>query len=168
MPQKNMPHMPPMPQMRRKDRALDNAASLALLQSGEYGVLATVDAEGQPYGVPISYVLLDDKIYFHSAKKGHKMDNIENNAKVSFTVVGAVEAVYDKSFSSYYESVVVFGEVSHVEEPEEKIKSLRALSEKHLPEHMDKFDDSINSFLKITAVFSIPVDNLTGKAKNKK
>ena len=44
--------------MRRKDKALPDAAAMQLLEHAEYGVLSTVDAAGQPYGVPLNYVLL--------------------------------------------------------------------------------------------------------------
>ncbi len=154
--------------IRRKDRALDDAASLALLQSGEYGVLSTVDATGQAYGTPLSYVFLDNKIYFHCAEQGHKINNLEQNAKVCFTVVGAVQAAYDKDFTTYYESVVVFGEASKILDYDEKFKSLNELARKYLPEHMDKAHESITKSIGRTAIFAISAERITGKAKVKK
>jgi nitroimidazol reductase NimA-like FMN-containing flavoprotein (pyridoxamine 5'-phosphate oxidase superfamily) len=47
-----------------------------ILNKGEYGVLSTVSAEGQPYGTPLNYCLIDDSIYFHCATEGHKLKNL--------------------------------------------------------------------------------------------
>ncbi|MCC8194850.1 MAG: Rrf2 family transcriptional regulator, partial [Deltaproteobacteria bacterium] len=80
--------------MRRKDRALPAAAAWELLEKGEYGFLVTVGADGLPYGVPLSYVLLEGGVYFHSARDGRKIDNILFCRDVSLTVVGDTEPVY--------------------------------------------------------------------------
>ncbi len=119
--------------MRRKDRQRDASEARAILKNGEYGVLATADAGGQPYGVPLSYILKDDRIYFHSALEGHKIDNIKLNNKASFTVVGRTKPVYDKNFTTLYESVIVFGEVAEVTDDEVKYAVLHALCERKVP-----------------------------------
>ena len=33
--------------------------------------------DGYAYGVPLNYVYVDNSIYFHCAKEGHKLDNIK-------------------------------------------------------------------------------------------
>lgn len=45
--------------MRRRDRELDEAEALALLREAEWGVLATVDADGWPYAVPVNHAVVD-------------------------------------------------------------------------------------------------------------
>jgi nitroimidazol reductase NimA-like FMN-containing flavoprotein (pyridoxamine 5'-phosphate oxidase superfamily) len=40
------------------------------------GVLACMGDEDYPYAVPLNYVWFDGRIYFHSAKAGHKIDAI--------------------------------------------------------------------------------------------
>lgn len=52
----------------KKDRQLSDEVAYALLKGGEYGVLSTVDEDGQPYGVPVSYALEGNLIYFHCAR----------------------------------------------------------------------------------------------------
>ena len=64
--------------MRRKDRETDSEQTIKLLKEGEYGVLATVDAEGQPYATPLSYVCTNNLIYFHCATEGHKLNNLKS------------------------------------------------------------------------------------------
>lgn len=78
-------------EMRRKDRAISSEEAMELLVRGEYGVLSLCDQDGQPYGVPLSYCVIDDGIYFHAATEGRKLDCIAENSKVSFAVVGCTK-----------------------------------------------------------------------------
>ena len=74
-------------EMRRKKQLLSEEACIAVLDRGTSGVLAVSGDDGYPYTVPLSYVYCDGKIYFHSAKSGHKIDAIKNSSKVSFCVI---------------------------------------------------------------------------------
>ncbi|HIU17734.1 MAG TPA: pyridoxamine 5'-phosphate oxidase family protein [Candidatus Avidesulfovibrio excrementigallinarum] len=151
--------------MRRKDRALPDEAARELLRKGEYGFLATVGADGLPYGVPLSYVLLGDGLYFHSAMEGRKIDNLACCPQVSFTVVGQTRPVYVKNFTTWYESVMAFGTVEKVTDDDEKFRALYALAFKYLPEHMDKAEGDIRHSFARTAVYRLRIESLTGKAK---
>ena len=62
--------------MRRKDRAVSREEALEALRQGEYGVLSTIGPDGELYGVPLSYALLDEAVYFHCAREGRKLDNL--------------------------------------------------------------------------------------------
>ncbi|GAA0178813.1 hypothetical protein SH2C18_18010 [Clostridium sediminicola] len=95
-------------EMRRKEKQISLAESQEILKKGEYGVLSTISLNGYPYGTPLNYVYSDGCIYFHSAEDGQKIQNINHNCKVSFSVVGDVKLVPEK-FSTKYESVIVFG-----------------------------------------------------------
>ena len=153
-------------EIRRKDRQLDDeSALLDILMNGEYGVLSTVGSEGQPYGVPISYVLDGNAIYVHCAPEGHKLDNIAHQPQVSFCVVGMAQPIYDQSFSTYYTSVIAFGKMVEVTNESEKINALTMLCEKYLPEHMDKVADNIAMSLSRTAVYRLDIERMTGKSK---
>ena len=154
--------------MRRKDRALNSAECLELLNRAEYGVLSTVDQDGQPYGVPLSFVHYDDRIYFHCAREGYKVDNLRHEPRACFTVVGETKPVYDKNFTTYFESVIAAGIVKPIEDDEEKYRSLYALAKKYLPDHLDKAPDDIAHSLKRTAVYALEIQSLTGKAKKPK
>lgn len=151
--------------MRRKDRRLPPDEALLLLENGEYGVLASVDEKGQPYGVPLSYLFLNKKIYFHCAQNGHKIDNIRKNNKVSFTVVGKVQAFYDHNFTTRYESVVAFGKVFEILDKDEKFTVLYGLAERYLPEYLDRAKKDIETSFKRTAVYGVIVEEISGKAK---
>ena len=95
-------------EMRRKRQQLSAEESIAILERMTNGVLALHGDEGYPYAVPVSYVYADGKIYFHSAMKGHKVDAIMRNERVSFCVVER-DDVCPGEFTTYFRSVVLFG-----------------------------------------------------------
>ena len=78
-----------MREIRRKDREISTRQIIDILKKGELGVLSTVADDGQPYGTPVNYLYQNEAIYFHCAVRGLKLDNIKNNRKVSFCVVGS-------------------------------------------------------------------------------
>jgi uncharacterized protein len=100
--------------MRRSDRELSLSEAREILKNGEYGILSTTSTDGQPYGVPLNYCYLRDSIYFHCALEGHKLENIRENNRVSFCVVGNTELL-PETFSSKYESAIVFGNISELQ-----------------------------------------------------
>ena len=71
-------------EMRRKDRQATAEETMEIIENGLYGVLATADKNNMPYGVPLSYNYTNGAIYFHGAKVGHKVDNINDNNNVCF------------------------------------------------------------------------------------
>lgn len=111
--------------MRRKDRQAGEEDILRILKENVYGVLSTISEDGWPYGVPVSYVYEDGKIYFHSATMGHKVDNLAHSEKASFCVVGKTELLPEQ-FSTRYESVIAFGTVTKLE-GQDKIDGLMKL-----------------------------------------
>ncbi|WP_319521521.1 pyridoxamine 5'-phosphate oxidase family protein [uncultured Desulfosarcina sp.] len=150
--------------LRREDRRLDDAAAMALLKRGEYGILSTSGKDHRPYGIPVNYVVMEDSIFFHCATEGRKLENITANRGVSFCVVGQTELLPEK-FSTRYESVVVSGEAGVVEKPELKKKALNALVAKYAPGNMAAGKAYIEKLLEKTAVVRISIDYLIGKTR---
>ena len=156
-------------EVRRKDRQITNDEAIKLLENAEYGVLSTLNPDGTPYGVPLSFVLDSNKIYFHCAGVGQKLDNIAANNNVTFVVVGQTEPVAEESsYSTFYESAFISGKATIVETPDEKRNILYTLTKKYLPDNMDIFEKSISGgSLERTTVVAIDIEYITGKAKKK-
>src|SRR5471030_1179003 len=95
-------------EMRKKDREIFNEDIEEILNQVEYGFLSTIGDDGYPYAVPLSYIYYDKCIYFHGAKEGNKLQNIEKNNKVSFCIVTDTEVLQSK-FTTNYKSVIAFG-----------------------------------------------------------
>jgi nitroimidazol reductase NimA-like FMN-containing flavoprotein (pyridoxamine 5'-phosphate oxidase superfamily) len=149
--------------MRRNDRALSETQSIEILQKGEYGILSTVSADGQPYGVPVSFAFEGTALYFHCAVEGHKLENLTANPRVSFCVVGETKVLPDK-FATRYESAIVFGSASELT-GDEKHTGLTKLLEKYSADFMEKGEKYINSDIQKTRVFKIEIESVSGKAR---
>ncbi len=119
-------------QMRRKKQMLQKEECDAVLRRGTSGVLALDGDGGYPYAVPLSYVYDGDKLYFHSAKSGHKLDAIRRNPKASFCVIDK-DQVVPEAYTSYFRSVIVFGTIRILEEEREKRDAIEKLAIKYAP-----------------------------------
>ena len=101
-------------QMRRFKQQLSENECKEILNKSKSGVLAVIGDDGYPYAVPLSYVYLNNKIYFHSAKEGHKIDALAKNNKVSFCVV-TKDDVVPEELTTYFKSVIIFGKAKKLE-----------------------------------------------------
>lgn len=119
--------------MRRKKQALSREECGMILDRCTSGVLALSGDAGYPYAVPISYVYDGKKLYFHSAKSGHKLDAIRQNPKASFCVV-AQDQVVPEEYTTCFQSVIVFGTIRVLREKAEKRTAIERLALKYAPE----------------------------------
>lgn len=150
-------------EMRRQDRKMTDKEAIELLIKGEYGVLSTIGKDLYAYGVPLSYAYVDGAIYFHCANEGQKLDNINDNNKVSFCVVADTRVIPEK-FTTNFESVIVFGK-AQISLDDEKRKGLLALVEKYSPDFIEKGTAYMNSDINKTTVFKIDIEHISGKAR---
>lgn len=149
--------------MRRKDREIDQKDAMELLVLGDYGTLSTIGEDGYPYGLPVNYVVMGDRIYIHCAKEGQKLRNIGYSDKVSFSVVGKTRVVPEE-FSTNYESAVVYGWAQFIT-GEEKGKALIAFIEKYAPKRIEEGRAYIARMGEATTVIGIEIERLTGKRR---
>lgn len=149
--------------LRRKDRATSEEEAMRILTDAEYGVLATVDAQGQPYGVPLNFCVMTGAIYFHCAKTGHKIDNISANPKASFSVVGKTR-VLPADFGTLYESAIAFGELFEVHD-KEKQQALEGLLLKYSHNFLQEGRQYIDAMAAKTRVFKLSLQTLSGKSR---
>lgn len=149
--------------MRRSDRAILKDEALHILKKAEYGVLSSVGSGNQPYGVPVNFCVTENSIFFHSATEGHKIDNITNNPKVSFCVVGNTR-VLPANFGTKYESTIIFGSASEVFE-NEKQAALECLLHKYSENYFAEGLKYIDALDQKTRVFKISIETVTGKSR---
>lgn len=150
-------------EMRRKNQLLSNEESVEILERGTSGVLALSGDNGYPYAVPISYVYDNNKIYFHCAKTGHKIDAIKRCDKASFCVISQDEVVPEK-YTTCYKSVIVFGKISILENENEIRNTIGKLAVKYHPtgteEHRNR---EITKFRDTLCMIELSVEHMTGK-----
>lgn len=147
--------------MRRFKQQLPHEEAVAILNNCTNGILSLVDANGEPYGVPISYVYDGCRfIYMHSAAQGRKIDCIRANPRCSFCVV-AKDQIVPEEFTTYFRSVIVSGRIEFLTDPDEIRSALTLLSDKYCP-GIDPTGE-IDKFIKVVKIMRIDVDSIIGK-----
>ena len=147
--------------MVRKKQLLSKEECEEILRRNTNGVMAVMGDEGYPYGVPLSFVYHNGKIYFHSAKHGYKVECIARSPKVSFTVVDKDEIVAEE-YTSYFRSAIAMG-TARLTEGEEHLDGFMALTEKYsgsMPEEAKKKEVE---GCQRAAIYAIDIEHLTGK-----
>ncbi|MDO5861898.1 MAG: pyridoxamine 5'-phosphate oxidase family protein [Thermoplasmata archaeon] len=137
----------------------------ALLDRAPSAVISTIGEDGYPYGTPINFVRMDGRIFFHGRKVGEKVGNLKRDPRCCLTVVeeSGFERCGDGACdtTTLYESVIVRGKVSVVEDPELKAKVLRATVDKLTPaRRMDGIDAKK---VPPTGIYEIIPESVTGK-----
>ena len=152
------------PEMRRKDKALSPEELAEVMAKAEYGELSTVDENGMPYGVPVNFVYEGNKIWFHSATEGHKVQNMAKNAKVSFCVITDV-GLLPSEFNTRFRSVIAFGTVAQVEDEAQKVAVFHKILDKFSPDFQESGAKYIADAGHNAKVYEITVDHITAKGK---
>lgn len=148
--------------MRRFKQQLTDEESVGLLSSATSGVLALCDEDMQPYGVPLSHVYCNGKIYFHSALNGHKVDILKHNHKASFTVISQDE-IHPETYTTYFRSVIAFGTVRIIEDEEEKKQTLKILGRRCNPDDTDGLEKEIANGFSRCLMLEMRIERITGK-----
>ena len=111
----------------QQPRALSQDEMERFVKQHYYGRLGLC-LENEPYVVPVAYGYEQGKIYFHSARRGKKLDFIRKNDRVCFQV---------DEWLKGWASVICYGTASLSEDVEAKKKCFETmigqeLSEEHL------------------------------------
>ena len=111
----------------------------------------------------MSYVYDGEKLYFHCAKSGHKLDAIAGNPKASFCVVDR-DQVVPEEYTTYFRSVIVFGTMRIIEEEQEKRTAVEKLALKYAPEDSAKNRGAaIEKDWKPLCMLELTPEHITGK-----
>lgn len=150
-------------EMRRSRQQLTREEAEAVLSRGTSGVLSVLGDEGYPYGVPLSYVYHDGKLYFHWARSGHKLDAVRACHKASFCVVDQ-DQVVSREYTTYFRSAIAFGTVRIVEDPKEQQNALLLLARRYAPEQSQTdHQREIDRFFSNLCIAELTIQHLTGK-----
>lgn len=148
--------------MRRFKQELNKNEIERILQFNTSGVLALIDNNGYPYSVPLSFVYSNGKIYFHSAKVGHKIDAIKNCKKATFCIVDK-DDVQPEKYTTFYKSVIAFGNVEIVDDMDETLSAIKELGEKYYPNHSNELQNEIEKFKTAFLIIRFDIEHITGK-----
>ena len=149
-------------EMRRHKQLLNAEETAAVLNRGTSGVLALSGEDGYPYAVPLSYVFDGEKLYFHSAKAGHKLEALRRCPKASFCVIDQ-DQIVPEEYTTYFRSVIAFGTVRMLEDPWEKRQALAALAAKYSPHQETGRNEEIRAQFANVTMVELTVEHMTGK-----
>ena len=150
-------------EMRRTRQALPPEEISAVLERGTSGVLALAGDDGYPYAVPISYVYDGERIYFHSARAGHKLDAVRREPKASFCVIDQ-DQIVPAEYTTYFRSVIAFGRIRVLEDEGEKRAVIEKLAVKYAPEDSpENRRQAIDREWKPLCMLEMTIDHLSGK-----
>jgi nitroimidazol reductase NimA-like FMN-containing flavoprotein (pyridoxamine 5'-phosphate oxidase superfamily) len=151
--------------MRRSDKQLTDIAEIeAVIRSSEICHLAMVD-DGKPYVVPMNFGYENGALYFHSAPEGRKIDALEKNPDVCFSIIGRNDLVTGEkacSWTAKYTSVTGTGKGEVLRDTEEKEKGMSIL----MSQYSDREFDFSEVDLTGVVVIKIAINEMTGKSSD--
>ena len=147
--------------MRRFKQAASEQECTELLQSAQRGILSVLGDGGYPYGVPLNFLYEDGKIYFHCAMEGHKLDAVRSCDKASFCVLSEAHKNPGEWWNCFT-SVICFGRVREISDPDEHERLLRALGKKYFPEGYDIDTDMVRNAPR-ALVLELTIEHMSGK-----
>jgi len=125
-------------------------------------------AEGQPFVIPTGYARDGDKLYIHGSQASRMLRTLSAGIDVCLTVTivdGLVLARSAFHHSMNYRSVVVFGRATLVEDREEKLAALLALSEHFIRGRWAEVREPTEAELIMTTVLSLPLIEASAKVR---
>ncbi|MBR6107699.1 MAG: pyridoxamine 5'-phosphate oxidase family protein [Oscillospiraceae bacterium] len=152
----------------RQQKQLPEAECIALLKHELRGVLSVIGDGGYPYGMPMNhwYCEADGKLYFHGGKEGHKIDALRRCDQASFCVYDSgVRAEGDWALT--IRSVIVFGRITLIDDPEQVIRISRQLCGKFTQDEA-YIENEIRCFGSKTLCLALTPEHICGKRVSEK
>ncbi len=149
-------------EMRRPKQALSKEKCVKILREGELCVMAVSGDDDYPYAVPVNYAYRDEKIYFHCATEGHKIDAIKRNDKVSFCVISK-STVDPQGLRTDFASVIAFGRARILAGGEERMDALNLIGDRFSADFPEEVENEIKVEWDNVALVEVAIEHMTGK-----
>jgi nitroimidazol reductase NimA-like FMN-containing flavoprotein (pyridoxamine 5'-phosphate oxidase superfamily) len=124
--------------------------------------------DGQSFVIPTGYARADDRLLIHGSQASRMLRTLEKGIDVCVTVTlidGLVLARSAFHHSMNYRSVVIFGRATLIDEREEKLAALLALSEHMIPGRWADVREPNERELQQTTVLSLPLTEASAKVR---
>jgi uncharacterized protein len=148
--------------MRRKDKEIkDGQVIKEILEKSELCRIAVMDQE-YPYIVPLYYGFKDQRLYFHSAPQGKKIELLKKNNRVCFEIEYAHEIIKGTqpcAWTSRYRSVIGYGTIEIIDD-KESIKEGMEIIMAHYGSTQNLFDEKV---MQRMVVLKLSIKELEGK-----
>jgi nitroimidazol reductase NimA-like FMN-containing flavoprotein (pyridoxamine 5'-phosphate oxidase superfamily) len=143
----------------------------AINQILDAGFLAHIGfcVDGQPFVIPTLYGREGDRLYLHGSAASRMLRELETGIPACVTVTlvdGLVLARSAFDHSMNYRSVVAFGTARKIEDPEQKIKSLRVISEHLIAGRWADVRGPSDKELKASTVLEFSMEDASSKVRS--
>ena len=147
----------------RKNRQISAEDCISILSTEKRGVLSVNGDDGYPYGMPMNhfYNEADGCIYFHCGRVGHRLDALRRSDKVSFCVCEQGSR-REGEWALDVRSVIVFGRVEILEDPDLITEITAALSRKFTQDEA-YIENEIRQYAKATLLLRLVPEHICGK-----
>ena len=150
-------------EMYKKERQIPDEKVKQMLTDAREGTLAMYGDDGYPYALPMNYVYLNDAIYIHTAKYGYKIDALNMNQKVCFSVI-VRSKIAPELFTTKYESIVATCDAEFIEDDSERHLVMETFIERYSPDFHEGGMKFIKASLSKTAIVKLNIKEVKGKA----
>ena len=156
--------------MRRFKQELSKDECTELLAGEKRGVLAVIGDGGYPYAVPVNFYYDEnaEKIYFHSAREGHKIDAMNADDRVCFTVFEKEGVLTEDEWSYTVSSVIIFGRAGELIEPERKYAISKSFASKYYSNEEEVMKELEGADYGRMRMNEITIEHMSGKRVHEK
>jgi hypothetical protein len=148
--------------MGKEDKQITDTDEIESVINRAITCTMALSMDDKPYLVPLCFGYENNTVYFHSSKRGKKIDMLKRNPNVCLlfnTDVKLQKAKQPCKWNVGYKSVVASGRASFVEEIGEKIKGLTLIMNQYTQgpfEFSKKLTDQ-------AAIIKVQIHEMTGK-----
>ena len=170
--------MPPFPDLRVTERskvkrvpkraAYDRATVDAILDAGLMCHVGYV-IDGAPYVTATCYWRHGDRVYWHGSAASRMLRTVTSGVPVCFTVShldGLVMARSGFHHSVNYRGVTLFGEAVKIEDPAEKLATLKDFTDRLTPGRWEELRETTDQELKGTTICALTIDEGSAKVRS--
>ena len=148
--------------MRRKEKEITDRATIESIILRSSVCRLALSEDSRPYIVPLCFGYKDNALYFHSARKGRKLDILKKNNKVCFEFDidhEVVQAEDPCKWSMKYRSVIGYGKASLIDDPESKRSGLNSIVQHYAGSSLTYAD----AILKGTVLVKVEIESMRGR-----
>lgn len=125
--------------------------------------------DGRPFIIPTIHARMNDHLVFHGAKASRLLKQISGGEEIAVSITildGLVLARSVFHHSMNYRSVVIFGKGKLIENKNEKLNALEAITNHILPGRWDDARKPNEKELNATSVVSLKIDEASAKIRS--
>lgn len=154
--------------IRGANNAVEDIATIYQILDAGFLCHVAFSHEEQPMMIPTAYGRSGDYLYLHGSTKNFMFRQILNGQSICIGVthldgIVLARSLFDTSVN--YRSVVMFGTVELVSDPDERIQGLKVITDNIIKGRWDEVPIGTENELKATMVVKFKIERLSAKVR---